>query len=253
MEDLIHISPLGTIRVLGVPFGSIQPEALDILGKQNVTITRCWQTMIDIDPHWGYQNLPKIHLVSFRFDGESKALHPNSDVTKVLRSVYISIGGLSNVSVKKYLEYLKSVFSRFYVEDNTDEKITLFDTLYTVRIAKGFNKEFETHRLSVTVEAKYCDDKLIRYEYVSKEYLLPKDAPAILLTDKPKRIERGGVKIGNREFAIIIVVIYLLAMMYLYALNNRYYVVNANAIIDKWTTTLLVPDGDGGYRPYSRN
>lgn len=250
-EELIHISPQGTIRVLGVPFGYTSDEVLALLKNQDVSITRHCDSYIILKPQWGYLDLPKIDIVHYFFSGK-KTLENNSSVVNVLTRVYVSIGGLSKMSMEKYFEYFKSVFSQFYIYDNTEDKVILFDTLYKIGVRKGYSEQYGTYQLNVDIDAKYCDNRLIKFENISKEYRLPKDSTARRLSNetiskKPKSEN------GNTNLVIVLCVIYVLVMLYLFAVNNRYHVENEKFYFDKWTETMYIYTGDkDGYIPLGK-
>lgn len=71
--------------------------------------------------------------------------------------------------------------------------------------------------------------------------------------DYPPPPKENKTKSSKGRFWVVCVVAYLLVMLYLFVVNNRYHVENERLYFDKWTETMYIYTGDkDGYIPLGK-
>lgn len=248
MTDFINISPTGTIRVLDVPLCTSYSTAKEIIEKQGYSIIRAFEDRwLNVKISWKLHNLPNIPQVFFDFNG--RISNGKNDEVRTLDRIHFSFGG-SNKSRDKYFNYFKKLFCNFYIEEETEEILVLFNTLYHIEIKNKYNEKNYSYVLSVSIKAKYGDDSISKFEYnnIRKEYQRAKDEEFQLLGNYKltKTINKNIIRYVIKT----IITICVLVLAYLFVLNDRYYIIDkGHRYFDKWTKTTYIMGSKGNYYP----
>ena len=245
MSEFIKISPLGTIRVLGVPFGVSQSEAKDIiLEKYKFRIQKIKNLSL-------LYNDKKLSTLKINFFTNSDPnLEMREEDWRFDRFVAYK-RKLSKKECDKCFNYFQTIFGDFFVKEQTEKEIRLFNALYNVSISKGL--EEGGYNCFLGISRKYTDcqngtiNKIYGVENINTAYNNRYDE-CKKLNENKRIISLIKNKTFYKYILKAVISVLLLVIAYLFVLNDRYYLSDScHRCFDKWTKQLYILGSRGGY------
>lgn len=221
MKDLIRISKYGSISVLGVSIGCKMKTAEEILEGYGFM-----QNDRSLYKNGlSFENLPPFKL-SFLLDCD-----------KCVCEILISNPNLSQIECNSLYDYFLNYLGNFnkFSEERTEKaKRDIFvNAIHNVQLVRqiGFsdNPNIFPFIFDVTGRLLSCDKNQIRSLYTNNETVVVQNK-----SDMRKNL------LSTKNVFITIIVISLLAMIYLFLLNDRYMKLQGIVVFDKWTGQSIV-------------
>lgn len=245
MRDFIKISPLGTIRVLGVPFGVSKSEVIDIIFEK-------YKFRIQEIKKMGflYYNKKQSALNMFFYTNSDPNLEMREEDWR-FDNFIVQKKKLSEKECDKCFNYFQTIFGDFFVKEQTEKQIHLFNALYSVGIIKEL--EESGYNCTLGIKRKYTGsqngsiDKIYGVEDINTAYKNRYDE-CKKLNENKRIISLIKNKTFYKYILKAVLSVLLLVIAYLFVLNDRYYLSDScHRCFDKWTKQLYILGSRGGY------
>lgn len=242
MSEFISISSLGIIRILGVPFGVSMAEVKEILEAQKIDYKETDHSLSFI---YKTEKLPPLNVI---FYSCYLRLSKEQEGTWLFDQVHIWVRGLSKKECNKCFKHFKAKFNKLFIRKLTEDDIVLFNTLYDIFIDKRLrdtsNIEDAGYVCRLLINQKYNG---IHFEKINKEYSRFEDFKMLQLKEN-KFIAVIRNRTIQTYFLKATLLSIILMLVYLFVLNDRYYIIDKGArYFDKWTKQIYIIGSKGNY------